>query len=174
MARCAFRQLAECEAAGARATLGAALQTPLPARVLKAPEVVARRRPVARSRRSRSAARHGRVPRRQRPAGVYPGGSAGDRGEGSARSRARRAAERAVRLPAAQVHRQFGARRLAEGIRPLRLADRARHPRTDSHFKRMRLSVAKSVGRGQASNSGGKSLLRTLVVALSGGRVRAG
>ena len=79
--------------------------------------------------RPRRAAGHRRVPRRQRPARVQPGRAAGDRGQGGTRPRACGIAERELRLPATEVHGEFGAGGSAEGVRPLRPADRARHPR---------------------------------------------
>ena len=51
------------------------------------------------------------------------------RGEGSARPRARRAQQRALRVSGAAHHRQPRAGRPAQGLGPLRPADRARHPR---------------------------------------------
>ena len=90
---------------------------------------VARRRPVARPRRARRSARHRRGASRGRVARVQSRRPAGHRGQGIARSRARGAAERAVRVSGAQDHRQSRARRSPEGVRPLRSADRDRHSR---------------------------------------------
>ena len=69
-------------------------------------------RAVARARGSRRSARHRRSSSRRRAARVQSGRASGHRGQGVARSRARRAAERAVRISGAQDHRQPRAGRL--------------------------------------------------------------
>ena len=64
----------------------------------------------------------------QRPAELHHRRAARGRGEGGEGPRARRAAERALRVSGAAHHRQPRARRPAQGIGPFRPADRARHP----------------------------------------------
>ncbi len=85
-------------------------------------------------------------------------GLARHRGPRVARPRARGAAERAVRVPGAQDHGEPRARRFAEGIRPLRSADRDRHPRRDEADSRrrareLRIRGRARVGRRAASDS---------------------
>ena len=72
---------------------------------------------------------HGGSAPGQRPAELHAGGPGRHRGEGVARARARGAAAKRLRLPAQQAHHgQPGAGRPAQGIGPLRPADRAGHP----------------------------------------------
>ena len=90
----------------------------------------ARPRSQPRPARPRSACGHGRGPSRQRPAELHAGRPRRHRGEGVARAGARRAADERARVPAQQArHGEPRAGRPAEGIGPLRPADRARHPR---------------------------------------------
>jgi hypothetical protein len=63
--------------------------------------------------------------------GFKPAGPARDRGQGVARSRARGALQRRVRMPEPQDHRQSRPGEPAQGIRPLRPADRARRARRE-------------------------------------------
>ena len=65
----------------------------------------------------------------QWPAELHAGRPGRHRGEGSAGAGARRTAEQRPRVPAQQAHHgQSGAGRPAQGVGPLRSADRARHP----------------------------------------------
>ena len=90
---------------------------------------VARHRPQPRARRPGRARGHGRGAPGQRPAELHARRPGRHRGQGGARARARGAAEQRARLPAQQAHhRQPRAGRPAEGVGPLRPADRARHP----------------------------------------------
>ena len=67
---------------------------------------------------------------RQRPAELHARRPRRHRGEGIARARPRGAADERVRVSAQQArHREPRARRPAQGVGPLRPADRARHPR---------------------------------------------
>ena len=66
----------------------------------------------------------------ERPAELHPGRPGRHRGEGVARAGPGGVADQRPRVPAQQAgHGEPGARRPAEGVGPLRPADRARHPR---------------------------------------------
>ena len=72
---------------------------------------------------------HGRGAPGQRAAELHAGRPGRHRSQGVARARARRAGQQRLRVPAQQAHHgQPGAGRPAQGVRPLRPADRARHP----------------------------------------------
>ena len=118
-------------------------------------------------------------------AGVQPGRPARHRGQGIARTRARGAAERAVRVSRAQDHRQSRAGRPAQGIGPLRSADRDRHPRGDGPDSRERARVVRIRGRARArrraardprraADGAGRAPRRPRVRAAGGERRRSG
>jgi len=87
--------------------------------------------------RPRSPRGHGRGAPRQRPAELHPGRASRYRSEGIARAGARCTADERPRVSAQQAgHGQPRARRPAEGIGPLRPADRARHPRRGRAHRR--------------------------------------
>ena len=80
--------------------------------------------------RARGARGHGRSPSGQRLAELHTGRPRRDRSEGVARARPRRLADERARVSAQQARDgQPRAGRPAEGIGPLRPADRPRHPR---------------------------------------------
>ena len=88
---------------------------------------------------------HRRGPSRERPAELHAGRPGRHRGQGSARAGARRAADQRPRLSAQQAHHgEPGAGRFAEGVGPLRPADRDRHPRRQRPDRRRPRSSASS------------------------------
>ena len=99
---------------------------------------VARGRPFARPRGARCSAGDGRGASCRGLAGIQSRRTSRHRGPRIARPRARGAAERAVRVPGAKDHGEPRARRSAEGVRPLRSADRDRHPRRNEADSRQR------------------------------------
>ena len=117
-----------------------------------------RRRPQPRPARPRRARGHGRGASGQRPAELHAGRPGRHRSQGSARAGARGAADQRPRVPAQQAHHgQPRAGRPAEGVGPLRPADRARHPRRQRPDRR---GAARAASSSPASSRSAASCAR--------------